>query len=405
MLYNYFWALASQIGRIFVQVALFILLARGMGVVNFGFYVAIFSLSQIIYPFIGCGSHNILVKYVARNKSNLEKYWTVPLVTTFITGLCATVVFSIIASFLYNKNLSLLLFFFATEFLSYRVMEVGIHGWQGLGDIKSGALIYNLLGVVRLFLASVVFLLDVDFITIWILGNFLATTFVAFFITLLFAVKEKLNFQNLKISRKNFYEGLFFSFSGVSQSINANADNLVISKTLSAQYLSIYAVICKINQMMLLPVLAVFQSLYADYFKKGDKGLYEALKISRKIAPFFLLYVIVSYIGVISISKLIPLILGEDYSVAVDYVYIVALVPLIQYIGMLFSEPLTGSGYQKERALIQVFICLESIILNFFLVSRFLLWGAVYALVATELTLTLIMIIFCIHRIRKEAKL
>ena len=51
--------------RLLIQAIYFILIARALGPNQYGAFVAVTALASVISPFVGVGSGNLLVKYVA----------------------------------------------------------------------------------------------------------------------------------------------------------------------------------------------------------------------------------------------------------------------------------------------------------------------------------------------------
>src|SRR6202050_1966122 len=70
---NVIWLSAGQGLRLLIQAAFFTIIARSLGVSNFGSFVGVVALVGILYPFGSLGSGNILVKSVARNRESFSE--------------------------------------------------------------------------------------------------------------------------------------------------------------------------------------------------------------------------------------------------------------------------------------------------------------------------------------------
>ena len=66
--------------------AVFRLIARSLGAVNYGAFIGVVALVGIVYPFATLGSGNLLVKNVSRDASLFGLYWGRALATTAISG-------------------------------------------------------------------------------------------------------------------------------------------------------------------------------------------------------------------------------------------------------------------------------------------------------------------------------
>src|SRR4051794_25533387 len=72
--------------RIAVQAAYFILIARSLGVSQYGVVIAAAAISNIIAPFATFGTGNVLIRLVACDRTKLAFAWGVSLTTTVVLG-------------------------------------------------------------------------------------------------------------------------------------------------------------------------------------------------------------------------------------------------------------------------------------------------------------------------------
>lgn len=66
------WMLLSQGIGVFTQAAYFILVARTLDIEAYGAFIGVAAVASIIFPFVGLGSANILVKNVSKSRELLE---------------------------------------------------------------------------------------------------------------------------------------------------------------------------------------------------------------------------------------------------------------------------------------------------------------------------------------------
>src|SRR5271170_1766413 len=84
---NSVWMFLGYGVRIIVQAGYFVLIARALGVHEYGAFVGATALINIVTPFGGVGSGNLLVKNVARDKSLFAVYWGNALLLIAVSGL------------------------------------------------------------------------------------------------------------------------------------------------------------------------------------------------------------------------------------------------------------------------------------------------------------------------------
>src|SRR5579862_1072434 len=81
------WMFLGQELRLFIQAAYFVIIARSLGVREYGAFAAVTAMVAIFSPFIGLGCGNLIVKNVARNRELLDEYFGNGVLMVFATGL------------------------------------------------------------------------------------------------------------------------------------------------------------------------------------------------------------------------------------------------------------------------------------------------------------------------------
>lgn len=81
------WMLLAQGMRLVLQAAYFVIIARALGVEQYGAFVGATALVAIIAPFASFGGGNLLIKNVSRNRALFSEYWGNALFMSFVSGL------------------------------------------------------------------------------------------------------------------------------------------------------------------------------------------------------------------------------------------------------------------------------------------------------------------------------
>src|SRR5664279_3070741 len=84
---NTVWSLAGYGLRLLLQAIYFIIIARFLGPMHYGAFVATTALTGVISPFVGLGCGNLLIKNVALDRRMFSEYWGNGLFTTVVTGI------------------------------------------------------------------------------------------------------------------------------------------------------------------------------------------------------------------------------------------------------------------------------------------------------------------------------
>jgi len=84
---NTIWMFLGQGLRLLIQAAYFVIIARSLGVAQYGAFAAVTAMVSILSPFVGLGCTNLIVRNVARDRSLLDESFGNGVVTTLATGL------------------------------------------------------------------------------------------------------------------------------------------------------------------------------------------------------------------------------------------------------------------------------------------------------------------------------
>src|SRR5450631_1154693 len=69
------WMLAGQGGNFFLQVGYFLMVARLLGVTEYGIFAGAFALVSSVTPYSSPGSQMIFMRYVSADRDLAQAYW------------------------------------------------------------------------------------------------------------------------------------------------------------------------------------------------------------------------------------------------------------------------------------------------------------------------------------------
>ena len=115
--------LSSQIIGIFIQGAYFIIVARVLGAEAYGIFIGIAAFVKLLFPFVGCGSSDIFLKYVSRDSKLFRGYWGTTLLTSslFVLGLVPIMLGLVKVIFTPDTSLLLVLFILLADLLGGKI--------------------------------------------------------------------------------------------------------------------------------------------------------------------------------------------------------------------------------------------------------------------------------------------
>lgn len=400
---NTFWMIISQAGRIITQGIYFLLLAKILGVVNFGAFSAAIAFISIFTPFAGWGSGNVLIKNVAKNQKQIPYFFGNSIIIVLISGTIFSAV-SIILGKLVLPNIItifMLLTLALAEMIFGKIVELCGQVFQSFELLKYTALINFMVYFFRLIsLLIYIFFIEHHNLHSWF-WLYLFSSIITSLISLILVIKlvgiPKPNKIHIYLK-----EGFFFSFGVSSKTIYTDIDKTMLSRMTTLETTGSYSIAYKVINFSFIPVVALLSSTYARFFKYGNQGLRKAYELSKKIFPYTVLYgAIISFV-IYHVSPIIPEILGDEYAESIKVIRILTLIPFIQSIYYPFVDTLTGAGYQSTRSLIQFSAMMINIILNLVLIPYYSWYGAALATIACEIYLSVLIIATIKWKMKKE---
>lgn len=386
--------LASRSLGVFIQGAYFTIVARTLGVNDYGLFVGIAAFVGILKPFSGLGFGQVLIANVSRNPALFREYWGNALFVNVASGLVLTAL-TILAGYAFlpeTASLTILLLIAVSDLIFYRVYQVAINALNSLELIhwmaKCG-LGFRLTGLIAALCLSA--FLGNSGITAWAVLYLAIRVITALSTSLL--VCRMLGSPTLALSRvpSELKEGFYFCIGSSSATIYNDIDKSMLARMSTLEATGIYGAAYRIVTVAVTPVFALLASTYTKFFRQGKDGIRGSLKFAKILVPVTGVYGAVASLGLILIAPLIPYILGSEYSNSVDALRWLAPLIFLKSIQYLAADTLTGAGFQGVRSAVQLIIAAFNILANLWLIPLYSWKGAVWSSLASDGLLVLML--------------
>ena len=376
------WMLIAQVIGIFLQMAYFMIVARVLGIEQYGSFSGVLALAFVASPFSGLGSNDVLVQQASRDPSLFRQYWGNSLLIILITSLLLSGLAVFISPLIFHQEISPLLVFLVCIadlfFLRLWITASGALLSQNLANKAAQIKVFHNLSKLLAAIALLVFFKQPSLLT-WG-GLYLVGTAVSGIVSFLLVCRmlglPQLNIQRLISQLK---PGFYFSINSSATTVNAHADKMMLASLSTLTATGTYAAAYRFIDVGYFPIFAISNAAYARFFQEGATGIKGSLNLAKKIMPSVALYGLVALIGYLVFAPVIPWILGEEYTEAVVALRWLAPFHLLFVFQYLAADTLTGSGFNKWRSLIQVFAALLNVALNFWLIPLYSWRGAAWA--------------------------
>jgi O-antigen/teichoic acid export membrane protein len=421
------WALAGQTSQVLGQAAAFILIARSLPVADMGAFIGITALTSILAPFTGFGSGNLLIKYVARDRaafhpslaksaslgtpsafhpslaksaslgtpSAFNERWSKLLGTTLLSASVLSLPPALVCRLIVHSALPWYAIFLLviSDLLLWRWPYLVALTLQGLGEIHRKSQLEIFVVCTRLAAATLLFALPGPYhqVRAWVLIYFCAACIVSG-ASLYWTLRQWGSPKPLRAQTgKEFKEGLWFVVSPATQTINNDADKLLLARMASLSTAGIYGAAYRVLSASFLPVQALLTVTYPHFFQQGSKGVRQTARFAARWLPLALGYSLVAGVALFAAAPMIARILGPDYAQSAIVLRQLAVLPLLKAFQYFLADALSGADFQALRVGLQCVAAALNVALNLLWIPRFGWQGAIWATLVCDGALALLL--------------
>jgi O-antigen/teichoic acid export membrane protein len=394
------WTLLSQVVRLGLQAAYFVIIARFLGVEQLGAFLGVRALTAIVAPFATWGSGHLLIKNVSRNRDLFRAYWGNALLRTCTFGFFFIVLLLLTSSLIFPRTISSLtiLSVALADLIALKIVETAGQAFMASGFAQRRAQIHMGLGLIKL-LAAIFFAAfwQEPALHIWAEVYFLsmATAAVAAYLR----VHRLLGSPKPELSRikPEFFDGFYFSVGLCAYTVTQDVDKTMLVRLSTLEAAGIYAAAYRVIEIALIPLRSLMIATYPEFFQHGKSGLKFSAAFAGRLLPLVAAYGFIAGGVIYLTAPLIPLVLGSDYGNSMTAIRLLAVLPLLQGLQYIAADTLTGANLHRIRSLMQALMAVANFSLNLWLIPIYSWKGAVWSTWAAEGLLAILLYSIVIH--------
>ncbi len=348
-------------------------LGEGELVVNF---------MNLIYPIATINIISALLRYGMDEKVSSKKV----LQNTFIVTFLGISLFSLLIFFLnINSSISNWKIYLCSLLLCYSVEQIFSVFSKALNKIKEFA-IGNILYTIMLLLLTFVFLVVFKYKTSgYLLAIIISNIITAVYFFFKLNIKEYILFE--KVDKKLLIEMITFSIplimNSISWWITTFCDRFVIEQYLGTDAVGLYSVSSKIPTIVS-TIAAIFMQAWVlsaiKAYQKNKDYFFDA--VFKKFSVLFLTWAAI----IIAISKIImSILIGSSFSSSFEYVPYLICASIFAGFGNFFAALYTSAKKNTSIMITTIIGALINVTLNFILIPRIGIQGAVYATMFSQI--------------------
>jgi O-antigen/teichoic acid export membrane protein len=380
------WLLVGKGMRLVLQAAYFVMIARTLGVANYGAFVGTTALAAIVSPFVGVGIDTLLLKNVAKDRQLFREYWGNALWMVLVSGIGLMVGLALVRPIVLPSISPLLILLVAVSDLIFgSITNIAIRAFQAVDRLNISAQINIFVMFTKVVAAfALMYFFAKPTLLEWTWLYFISSIVAALLAAIL--VHQLLGAPKLALARilPELKEGFYFSISNSAYTIYNDIDKTMLARLSTLEATGIYAAAYRLIDVAFIPVISIAGAAYADFFRKGKDGIAATVAFAKPLVITTSAYSLLAGIGLLLCAPIVPYILGSEYTNVVEALRWLAPIPLFRGLQHFGGDILTGTGFQGVRSALEVVISIFNIGINLWLIPLYSWQGAAWSSLASD---------------------
>jgi O-antigen/teichoic acid export membrane protein len=372
--------------NVLLRAAYFILLARLLGVREYGIFVGAFAFVSLATPYSGLGSGLLFMRYVSIDERNFGVYWGNILFATFGTGIGLTLLLWAIAPHILNpSSAALILFVGLSECIFQQLVLCTGQVFQAYEQLRMTAMAGLFTSSLRLAAVCLLALL-LHHATAWQWAQWSLVASVVAALAGTAIVTAQFGQPRLAplLFVERFGEGFNFSIASSTQSVYNDIDKTMLSHYGMNVANGLYTMAYRIVDIATIPILALDAAVLPRFFRQGVESAESVTSLSTRLARRAALLGLAMAAAMFVCAPVIPHIIGNGFRASVMALRWLCLIPAFRGIHQLTGSAITGMGFQRYRTASQLSAAALNFGLNLWLIPRYGWRGAAWSSLATD---------------------
>ena len=382
------WMISGQSTALAAQAVYFVLIGRALGSGEYGAFVGVMALVTALAQFSSLGMENLLVRNVARHRSDFARAWGQTLAVSgggFVALLGAAM---LLAHFALPQELRALVPYLAvSEGLLGKGAQLAGRAFQGVGQLAWTARLTVYTALARLVAAAALFTAADAYglhatALLWACIYWIATLAVA--LPALALVTLRLGWPKFgPIRGRDMSEGLSFSLSSSSLTIYNDIDKTILIGYGQTAAAGIYSAAYRVVDAASAPIYAIYTAATPRFFREGAGGVRQARAFARSTMRRTVPYSAVASVLLALAAPVVPMLFGASFRGSVTALRWLCLLPVLRALHYGWGTAITASASQWNRTAAQLGAAGLNLLLDFVLIPH---WGWRGAAAASLLT-------------------
>ena len=393
-----------------LQAATFILLARLLGVTEYGVFAGVSALVSTVAPYSALGAQMIFMRYVSADRGSAPIYWGNTLAISAVTTVVLAVALGIAGQRLFGASvIGLVIVLVIANCFALQVTNSASVVFQTFERLRPTAWLRTLRNVLRIAAIgglmiyvhhATAFQCSIAILIASALAALLAVVWIGKTI-------GAIRFSPTLIFRR-FWEGIGFAVAGSAQSVYNDIDKMMLSHYGMNAANGIYTFAYRVADLATIPVNSIDSASLPRYFSLNKEGLTMVARMARKIVPIGILTGLACGAITLLASPLAVRVVGHGFAGALPIFRWLCWLPAIRSVHQLAGGVLTATGLQNYRTAAQIVVAALNLGLNTLWIPSHGWLGAAWASLTSDgalAALNLLLVLGVVIRHRRSANL
>jgi O-antigen/teichoic acid export membrane protein len=380
------WVMGGQGLSFVLQAGYFVMLARVLGVEQFGVFAGASAFVSLATPFSSLGAHMLFMRYVTADPRQFARYWGNILLSAVAANIVlVTALWATAAHLLSPASAAVILpVALANCMLGQLIQGVGVI-FQTYLMMHLVALWNSSLNALR-FVAVVMMMLVLHHATAsqWAWTSASIALIVSAIAILVVTVRFGRPELNPGLMIAGVGEGLLYSMSGSTASAYNDLDKTLLSHYRMNVANGLYTTAYRIIDVAAIPISSLESASLPRFFEMAKDNVSAAVRFAWRILGRAALLGALAGVAAFLCAPLIPILLGPAFAQSAIALRWLSLIPLFRSVHQITGAALTGTGHQKYRTSAQIAVALINLGLNLILIPSHGWLGAAWASLITD---------------------
>jgi len=393
---NFLWTFYGQISRIIFQSSFILILAVLLRPEQYGKYVIVSAIIIILGPFCGLGIIQYCIELVIRKNMTIYKVKKIGFKIISISFFILMFIGFSVIYFIFDMDSKLITLFVVlgvSDLFLLKLTELNSQLQLATDKFNKAAHIQFTISFSRFLSVIIAYLISLksstDILDIW-LYLYISFSVLSFVLSLLIIKFDFAKFYNekQKVKKDHIKDGIYYSIGLSSQGIYNDIDKIILGKFSGTYSTGIYGFSYKILDVIFVPLKALLTVSFPKFMKIGVENpqkLNNLLLKQISISYGYLLFISVS------VYLIIPYIINyffkEKYGDSILIIYYLFPILFMRITNYLIADYITGTGNQKIRSYIQMFVAALNFIVSIVLIKKYGVNGAIAASYISEIVM------------------